>query len=60
LKKIDLQVPSGQLMCVIGGTGEGKSSLLSAILGDMPCLSSRSVGSPSVVRGSIAYVAQQV
>ncbi|XP_075969494.1 sulfonylurea receptor isoform X2 [Anticarsia gemmatalis] len=31
----DLDIPAGKLIMVVGGTGSGKSSLLSAILGEM-------------------------
>ncbi|UYV71578.1 ABCC2 [Cordylochernes scorpioides] len=54
LKKINLNVPNGSLVAVIGQVGSGKSSLLSAILGEMNKLTGR------VDRwGSVAYVAQQ-
>ena len=35
LKKIELHVKPGELVCIVGTVGSGKSSLLSAILGDM-------------------------
>ena len=35
LKNIDLQVYRGEFLCVIGDVGSGKSSLLSALIGDM-------------------------
>ena len=44
----------GSLVAVVGMVGSGKSSLLSAILGDMK-LSSGNVR----VEGSVAYVPQQ-
>ncbi|KAF8778431.1 Multidrug resistance-associated protein 1 like [Argiope bruennichi] len=53
LKDIDLHVPAGKLIAVIGPVGAGKSSLLSALLGE---LYKRS-GSVDL-KGSIAYVPQ--
>lgn len=35
LKGIDFKVKTGEFVCVIGAVGSGKSSLLSAISGDM-------------------------
>jgi ABC-type cobalamin/Fe3+-siderophores transport system ATPase subunit len=35
LKNINLKVKKGEFVCVIGDVGSGKSSLLSAIIGDM-------------------------
>ena len=35
LKNIELRVPRGALIAVVGTVGSGKSSLLSAILGEM-------------------------
>lgn len=35
LKDIDLHVPEGKLIAVIGPVGSGKSSLLSALLGEL-------------------------
>ena len=35
LNNIQLQIPSGKLIAVIGQVGSGKSSLLSAFLGEM-------------------------
>ncbi|GBN46101.1 Multidrug resistance-associated protein 1, partial [Araneus ventricosus] len=53
LKDIDLHVPVGKLIAIIGPVGSGKSSLLSALLGE---LYNRS-GSVDL-KGSIAYVPQ--
>lgn len=54
LKDIDLKIPSGSLISVVGVVGSGKSSLISAILGEME----KSEGSVEV-QGSVAYVPQQ-
>ncbi|XP_048757959.2 multidrug resistance-associated protein 1-like isoform X1 [Ostrea edulis] len=54
LKKITVKVPEGKLVAVVGSVGCGKSSFLSAILGDMEKVSGK-----VVVKGSVAYVAQQ-
>lgn len=54
LSNINLNIPTGKLVCVVGSVGSGKSSLLSAILGEIP----RTDGSVTVY-GSPGYVAQQ-
>ncbi|ELK29358.1 ATP-binding cassette sub-family C member 11 [Myotis davidii] len=54
LHRISLAVSKGTLLGVCGSTGSGKSSLLSAVLGEMHLLEG-SVG----VHGSLAYVPQQ-
>jgi len=56
LHDIDLQIPTGCLATVVGVAGSGKSSLLSAILGEMP-----ESGKPDVhkLRGKVAYVPQK-
>uniref|UniRef100_A0A3Q2ZRI0 ATP binding cassette subfamily C member 3 n=1 Tax=Kryptolebias marmoratus TaxID=37003 RepID=A0A3Q2ZRI0_KRYMA len=51
---INVMVPQGSLLAVVGHVGCGKSSLISALLGDMEKLE----GEVSV-RGSVAYVPQQ-
>jgi ABC-type multidrug transport system fused ATPase/permease subunit len=53
LDTIDLQCSTASLVAIVGPVGAGKSSLLSAILGEMTKIS----GSV-VVRGSVAYAAQ--
>lgn len=35
IKDLNLKIHKGEFICVIGGVGSGKSSLISAILGDM-------------------------
>uniref|UniRef100_A0A6M2F7E0 ABC-type xenobiotic transporter n=1 Tax=Populus davidiana TaxID=266767 RepID=A0A6M2F7E0_9ROSI len=54
LSNINLDVPIGSLVVVVGSTGEGKTSLVSAMLGELPATSDASV----VVRGTVAYVPQ--
>ncbi|XP_062380409.1 ATP-binding cassette sub-family C member 5 [Sardina pilchardus] len=54
LHRIDLRVKKGSLVGICGGVGSGKSSLLSALLGQMTLLE----GSVAV-NGGYAYVSQQ-
>ncbi|XP_047331263.1 ABC transporter C family member 12-like [Impatiens glandulifera] len=54
LSDINLDIPVGSLVAIVGGTGEGKSSLISAILGEIPSVEDANV----VIRGSVAYVPQ--
>ena len=54
LQKISLSLKAGSLTAVVGKVGAGKSSLLSALLGDMH-LAEGSVGR----HGTMAYVPQQ-
>ncbi|KAL8033751.1 hypothetical protein ABFX02_13G178300 [Erythranthe guttata] len=54
LSNINLDIPVGSLIAVVGGTGEGKTSLVSAMLGELPPLGDASV----VIRGYVAYVPQ--
>ncbi|KAL8232301.1 hypothetical protein R6Q57_002079 [Mikania cordata] len=53
LDHVNLTIPKGSLVAVIGEVGSGKSSLLNSILGEMKLIR----GSISS-RGSIAYVSQ--
>uniref|UniRef100_A0A4X1VPY2 Multidrug resistance-associated protein 6 n=1 Tax=Sus scrofa TaxID=9823 RepID=A0A4X1VPY2_PIG len=56
LHRINLTVPRGCLLAVVGPVGAGKSSLLSALLGEL----SKLEGSvTSCVSGSVAYVPQE-
>lgn len=56
LSEIELQVPKGSLVALVGSVGSGKSSFLSAILGDMQ----RHTGTVTINAGMrMAYVAQQ-
>uniref|UniRef100_A0A914P004 ABC transporter domain-containing protein n=1 Tax=Panagrolaimus davidi TaxID=227884 RepID=A0A914P004_9BILA len=54
LRNITLSVNRGELVAIVGKVGAGKSSLLSAFLGEMEKI----CGNVSV-RGQIAYVPQQ-
>ena len=54
LNDINLIARKGELTCVVGRVGSGKSSLLGAILGDI-----WKIEGGVMVRGSVAYVAQQ-
>ncbi|XP_010460830.1 PREDICTED: ABC transporter C family member 11 isoform X1 [Camelina sativa] len=54
LSNINLEIPVGSLIAIVGGTGEGKTSLISAMLGEL----SHSETSSVVIRGSVAYVPQ--
>ncbi|KAJ8316505.1 hypothetical protein KUTeg_006519 [Tegillarca granosa] len=54
LRDINLDIPRGKLVAVVGQVGSGKSSLISAFLGEMDKLQGK-----VNVKGSIAYVPQQ-
>ncbi|KAJ2408315.1 hypothetical protein GGI10_004862, partial [Coemansia sp. RSA 2530] len=54
LDNINLCALSGEHLAIVGRVGSGKSSLLSALLGDM-----RKEAGDVVVRGQVAYVPQQ-
>ncbi|EPS73599.1 hypothetical protein M569_01152, partial [Genlisea aurea] len=54
LCNINLDIPVGGLVAIVGGTGEGKTSLISAMLGELPAPEDARV----TIRGSVAYVPQ--
>jgi ATP-binding cassette subfamily C (CFTR/MRP) protein 1 len=54
LSEVDLTVGKGKLVGVVGAVGAGKSSLLSAILGETEVVSGQ-----VAISGSVAYVPQQ-
>ncbi|KAK1162808.1 multidrug resistance-associated protein 1-like isoform X3 [Acipenser oxyrinchus oxyrinchus] len=54
LKRINVSVARGSLVAVVGHVGSGKSSLLSALLGEMEKKNGR-----VSLQGSVAYVPQQ-
>ncbi|KAL9224406.1 hypothetical protein vseg_000440 [Gypsophila vaccaria] len=55
LVDVNLDIPSGSLVAIVGGTGEGKTSLISAMLGELPPMSP---DASAVIRGKAAYVPQ--
>lgn len=55
LANINLDIPVGSLVAIVGGTGEGKTSLISAMLGELPPTSS---DTSAIIRGTVAYVPQ--
>ncbi|KAI8923646.1 P-loop containing nucleoside triphosphate hydrolase protein [Entophlyctis helioformis] len=54
LEDVNLSIPRGSLVAVVGSVGSGKSSFLSAVIGGM-----RKTAGSSSVFGSIAYCAQE-
>lgn len=54
LSNINLHIEVGSLVAVVGGTGEGKTSLILAMLGELPPLADTNVE----IRGTVAYVPQ--
>ncbi|KAM3300245.1 hypothetical protein ACQJBY_041331 [Aegilops geniculata] len=56
LSNVNLDVPVGSLVAIVGSTGEGKTSLISAMLGEIPPVSGSDTS--VVIHGSVAYVPQ--
>ncbi|XP_078519306.1 multidrug resistance-associated protein 1-like isoform X2 [Lissotriton helveticus] len=54
LQSINLSITRGSLVAIVGHVGSGKTSLLSALLGEMEKLEGR-----VAIKGSVAYVPQQ-
>jgi ABC-type multidrug transport system fused ATPase/permease subunit len=54
LRNVNLEINKGELVCVVGKVGSGKSSLVSAILGEMQ----RAEGKVAI-GGTVAYASQQ-
>ncbi|XP_069101813.1 multidrug resistance-associated protein 1-like isoform X2 [Argopecten irradians] len=54
LRNINMTVEDGELVAVVGLVGSGKSSLLSALLGEIPRIQGR-----VTIKGSTAYVPQE-
>lgn len=54
LQNINISVPNGCFTAIVGPVGSGKSSIISAILGEM-----EKIDGKVNVNGSVAYVAQQ-
>jgi putative ABC transport system ATP-binding protein len=61
LRGIDLAIPAGQFLTVIGGNGAGKSTLLNALAGEAPvCGGSIAFDGQEVARWTVAQRAQWV
>ncbi|XP_071386567.1 ATP-binding cassette sub-family C member 2 [Centroberyx affinis] len=54
LRNVSLDIKPGRLVAVVGAVGSGKSSLVSALLGEM-----HSIKGSVNIQGSLAYVPQQ-
>ncbi|KAK2502399.1 hypothetical protein MC885_018384, partial [Smutsia gigantea] len=54
VRDVNLDIMPGQLIAVVGAVGAGKSSLMSAMLGEM-----ENVHGHITIKGTIAYVPQQ-
>ena len=54
LRNIDLSIPQGSLIMIVGSVGSGKSSLFSALLGEM-----HKISGESRLCGKVAYVSQE-
>ncbi len=54
LSNINLEIEVGSLVAIVGSTGEGKTSIVSAFLGEIPAI----FGSQTTLRGTEAYVPQ--
>ena len=67
LQNISLEIPKRSLVAIVGQVGSGKSSLLSAMLGEMEPVASEEnkeknetdKNSSVIIDGSLAYAAQQ-
>lgn len=57
LRDVNLKIEKGHLVAVVGSVGSGKSSLLSAIVGELKRLDKET--SRIITQGSIAYCPQQ-
>lgn len=53
LNDISLHIPKGELCCIVGKVGSGKSSLLQAMLGEM-----RKTSGDMIINGTVAYCPQ--
>ncbi|XP_061357298.1 ABC transporter C family member 12-like [Gastrolobium bilobum] len=54
LSNINVEIQIGSLVAIIGGTGEGKTSLISAMIGELHPLADGN----ATIRGTVAYVPQ--
>ncbi|KAL6450086.1 BPT1 Bile pigment transporter 1 [Candida maltosa Xu316] len=61
LADVNFSVPRGELSCIVGKVGSGKTSLLYALLGQLIMVQGKASGVPPqvTIRGSVAYCAQQ-
>jgi ABC-type bacteriocin/lantibiotic exporter with double-glycine peptidase domain len=55
LKDINIEIKKGELVMIVGAVGSGKSSLLMAILGEIPKIKGN-----VQITGKLAYVSQEV
>ncbi|KAG6487042.1 hypothetical protein ZIOFF_055624 [Zingiber officinale] len=56
LSNVNLDIPVGSLIAIVGSTGEGKTSLISAMLGELPPVAGSNTS--VTIRGTVAYVPQ--
>ncbi|KAJ3165032.1 Multidrug resistance-associated protein 1 [Geranomyces variabilis] len=54
LQNLTLSIPRGSLVCIVGAVGSGKSSMLSALLGNL-----RKTSGAAAIHGSVAYCPQE-
>ena len=59
LSHLNLQVRSGDYLCVVGDNGSGKSTLLRGLLGLLPPLSGSIQRAAELERGAVGYLPQQ-
>ena len=58
LKKCDFEIKRGELICVVGAVGAGKSAIVSALLGDMVPENVKDGEEFISINGTVAYCAQ--
>ncbi|XP_042459531.1 ABC transporter C family member 2-like [Zingiber officinale] len=56
LSNVNLDIPVGSLIAIVGSTGEGKTSLISAMLGELQPVAGSDTS--VTIRGTVAYVPQ--
>lgn len=57
LKEMDFEIETGKFVCIIGDVGSGKSSILSALIGDMLYLSQQDTASADL--NNVTELSQQ-
>lgn len=57
MSNINVDIQIGSLVAIVGSTGEGKTSLISAMLGELPPVGG-DLASAVDMRGKVAYVPQ--